>query len=234
MNFPEKLDALCQGLSPAEQANYKLLMGLAASGLSPSFDNTKSPDGNIRAFEVVSHCLTSFQPYKDRMTKNGIAWRGRPDFMTDELLASLQKEADETRKVAYAYDNHYVGPGAPIANALALSAELKGLVRLHAGNVQSTGIASYLYYEREGQGIPPHIDTDIFSLNVLLMLKHRGGGARRSCLVVFPSHDYSERIDLELGEIVILFAGSVTHAREYMAADEEVGILTFGFHPLGE
>ena len=233
MNIVDKLDALCQGLSPAEQANYKLLMGLAASGLSPSFDNTMTRR-DAEAFQTVTQCLTNFQPYKDRMTKNGIAWRGRPDFMTNELLAALQRESAETRRTAYAYDNHFVGAGAPIANELALSKDLKELVRTHAGDVLPTGIASYLYYDREGQGIPPHIDTDIFSLNVLLMLKHVGHGEKRSCLVVFPTHDYSERIDLEPGEVVILFAGSITHAREYMTAGEEVGILTFGFHPLGE
>ena len=233
MNISEKLGALCGTLSPAEQANYKLLMGLAASGLSPSFD-TRMPQRQADAFATVTECLTAFQPYRDRMTKNGIAWRGRPDFMTDELLESLQHESAKTRAQAYAYDNHYVGAGAPIANELAMSTLLKELVREHAGDVLPTGIASYLYYDHEGQGIPPHIDTDIFSLNVLLMLKHVGGGSRRSCLVVFPTPDYSERIDLEPGEIVIMFAGSVTHAREYMKANEQVAILTFGFHPLGE
>ncbi|OIQ81385.1 hypothetical protein GALL_368500 [mine drainage metagenome] len=233
MNFAEKLDALYETLSPAEKANYKLLMGLAASGLSPSL-GPQMPALQAQAFATVAQCLTAFQPYRDRMTANGIAWRGRPDFVTDALLESLQRESAQTRERAYAYDNHYVGAGAPIADKLALSAQLKALVREHAGEVLPTGIASYLYYDREGQGIPPHIDTDIFSLNVLLMLKHVGGGSRRSCLVVFPNPDYSERIDLEPGEIVIMFAGSITHAREPIQAGEQLAILTFGFHPLGE
>jgi hypothetical protein len=233
MSLSEKLNTLCQTLSPAEQANYKLLLGLAASGLSPSFDGFRSVD-NANAFGAVTQCLTTFHPYKDRMTENGIAWRGRPDFMTDDMLSSLQTEALATRPLAFAYDNHFVGAGAPIANELAVSAELKQLVQEKAGKVLPTGIASFLYYDREGQGIPPHIDTDIFSLNVLLMLKHVGGSEKRSCLVVFPPQKPPERIDLEPGEIVILFAGSMTHAREYMMAGEQVGILTFGFHPLGE
>jgi hypothetical protein len=228
----EKLHAFHESLSEAERANYKLILGLAASGLSPNFKTPASPEKR-EAFATVGETLARLQPYSARITPNGIAYRGRPAFLTDEILNSLIAEAAELRARAIPYDEHFLGTGGPIANKFAVSPELCGLVQEHAGEVQPTGVASFLFYDREGQGIEPHIDTDIFSLNVILMLKHVGGGEQRSCLVVFPPGRDPERLDLEPGEMVILFAGSITHGREFVKQDEEVGILTFGFHPLG-
>jgi hypothetical protein len=228
----DKLQAFNDSLSEAERANYKLLLGLAAGGLSPDFKTPLDPDKQ-QAFATVGETLARLQPYSARISPNGIAYRGRPDFMTDEFLGSLIDEARELRPRAFPYDEHFLGTGAPIANQLAVSPVLVDLVKAHAGDVQPTGVASFLYYDAPGQGIEPHIDTDIFSLNVILMLKHVGGGDARSCLVVFPPGGEPERLDLVPGEMVIMFAGSITHGREFVKPGEEVNILTFGFHPLG-
>ena len=228
----DKLQAFNDSLSEAERANYKLLLGLAAGGLSPDFKTPFKPEKRA-AFATVGETLARLQPYSARISPNGIAYRGRPAFMTDEVLDSLVQEAAELRPRAFPYEEHFLGTGAPIANRLAVSQELCALVKAHAGDVQPTGVASFLYYDAPGQGIEPHIDTDIFSLNVILMLKHVGGDADRSCLVVFPPAGDPERLDLVPGEMVIMFAGSITHGREFVKPDEEVGILTFGFHPLG-
>jgi hypothetical protein len=122
----------------------------------------------------------------------------------------------------------------PIANKLATSDELVSLVHEHAGNVSPTGIASFLYYDEPGQGIDPHIDTDIFSLNVLLMLDHQrpAGMDSGSILVMFPPHAEPQQLNLEPGEMVIFFAGSIAHGRKRIQPDESVSILTFGFKPL--
>lgn len=228
----EKLQAFNDSLSEAERANYKLLLGLAAGGLSPDFKTPFTPKQRA-AFTTVGETLARLQPYRARINRNGIAYRGRPDFMTDEVLGSLIQEATALRPRAVPFEEHFLGTGAPIANRMAVSPQLCALVRQHAGDVQPTGVASFLFYDAPGQGIEPHIDTDIFSLNVILMLKHVGGGDPRSCLVVFPPGDEPERLDLVPGEMVIMFAGSITHGREYVKPGEEVGILTFGFHPLG-
>jgi hypothetical protein len=228
----DKLQAFNESLTEAERANYKLLLGLAAGGLSPDFRTPSRPEKRA-AFDTVGETLARLQPYSARISPNGIAYRGRPDFMTDEVLRSLIEEAEVLRPRAIPYEEHFLGTGAPIANRMAVSAELGGLVKAHAGDVQPTGVASFLFYDAPGQGIEPHIDTDIFSLNVILMLKHVGGGDQRSCLVVFPPGREPERLDLVPGEMVIMFAGSITHGREFVKPDEEVAILTFGFHPLG-
>lgn len=239
----EKLRAFNDTLSGAEQANYKLLLGLAAGGLAPDLeklpdaaDSDGPTDGGLgEAFDTVTETLAQLQPYRDRIKSNGIAYRGRPGFMTDKLLASLQAEAVMVRRGASRFDEHFLGCGGPLADKLATSDTLATFVRTHAGDVRATGVASFLFYDEPGQGIDPHIDTDVFSLNVLLMLRHSQEDPERgSALVVFPPRGQPERLELEPGEIVVMFAGSVAHARERMRNGESVCILTFGFHPLGE
>lgn len=231
-NLVDKLSKFNAILNEAEQANYKLLLGLAAGALSPKFESPIIKKDK-RAFNTVGECLAKLQPYSHRITANGIAWRGRPPFMTDQLLADLQREAREIRKDAIDNVDHFLGCGAPIANYSSTSNDLIRLVREHAGEVLPTGVASFIFYDRAGQGIDPHIDTDIFSLNVILMLEHVIGVGAPSNLVLFPPNSPPERVDLQVGEIIIMFAGSIAHGREYIKPGEKVSILTFGFHPLG-
>lgn len=228
----EKLRRFNADLNEAEQANFKLLLGLAAGGLAPGLRRPLD-EAAAAAFDTVSDTLSKLQPYSKRISHNGIAYRGRPEFMTTELLEALQTEAQDLRPSAIRCDEHFLGCGAPIANKLAVSPELTSFVKANAGDVKPTGIASYLFYDEVGQGIDAHIDTDIFSLNVLLMLQHRYRSSDRSALVLLPSRSVPERLELEPGEIVIMFAGSVAHGRERLKQHEAVSILTFGFHPLG-
>lgn len=228
-----KLVRFNEALTDAEKANFKLLLGLAAGGLMPGFARPTEPAA-LTALDMVSDALAALQPYSKRISADGIAYRGRPPLMTDELLARLQREARELRPSASRFEEHFLGCGAPLANELAVSDELCAFVREHAGYVEPTGVASFLYYDEEGQGIDPHIDTDIFSLNVLLMLEHHyAEDGPPSTLMVFPPRSEPRRLDLAPGEIVVMFAGSIAHGRERVRAGESVSILTFGFHPLG-
>jgi hypothetical protein len=229
-----KLKDFNGSLTEAEKANFKLLLGLSAGGLMTDFHRPEKVD-KARAIDTVTETLSKLQPYSGRISKNGIAYIGRPNFMTDNLLKDLQNEASSIRPTAIRFDEHFLGCGAPIANQLSISKELLEFVQLHAGDVKSTGVASFLFYDEEGQGIDPHIDTDIFSLNVLLMLSHEESQNHNhnSALFVFPPGEQPERINLIPGEIVIMFAGSIAHGRQRMKKGESVSILTFGFHPLG-
>ncbi|MDB5141175.1 MAG: hypothetical protein JWR12_3091 [Mucilaginibacter sp.] len=222
-------------LNRAEKANFKLLLGLSAGGLISDFSRPNSSH-KAKAIDTVTETLSKLQPYSGRISKNGVAYIGRPDFMTNELLSSLQDEARSVRPFATKFDEHFLGRGAPIANELSTSKMLLNFVLSHTGEVKSTGVASFLFYDEEGQGIDPHIDTDIFSLNVILMLSHedQNNPNHNSALFVFPPGEKPERIDLNPGDMVIMFAGSIAHGRQRMKKSESVSILTFGFHPLGE
>lgn len=231
IDIVDKLIRFNSGLNEAEQANFKLLLGLAAGGLAPDFERP-SDQSSAKSFDTVSNTLARLQPYSSRLTDGGVAYRGRPSFLTEQLLTDLQGEARALRPQAIRSAEHFLGYGAPIANRLAISMELLQHVREYAGDVESTGIASFLYYDEEGQGIEPHIDTDIFSLNVLLMLHHEHQIEPTSSLVIFPPGEQARRYRLVPGEMLILFAGSIAHGRERMKQGESVGILTFGFKPI--
>jgi hypothetical protein len=235
IELASKLKKFNSDLTEAEKANFKLLLGLSAGGLLPDFKRPESRN-TVRALDTVTEALSKLQPYSNRISKNGIAYKGRPSLMTDELLKDLQEEAISVRADATRFDEHFLGCGAPIANKLAVSDQLVDFVQLHAGDVKPTGVASFLFYDEEGQGIDPHIDTDIFSLNVILMLSHEECQNKNhdSALYVFPPGENPERIDLKPGDMVIMFAGSIAHGRQRMKKGESVSILTFGFHPLGE
>jgi hypothetical protein len=219
-------------LTPAEVINFKLILGLAAGGLADGFKIPLDHE-NVIAFQLIREELLSLSQVKLRVGLSGVVWQGRPNFLTDVVLQDLIEEAKELRKKAAKFDNHFISPGASIANRLATSFELYELVSKYAGTVKPTGVASILYYEDEGQGIPPHIDTDIFSLNVILMLEHRCDAIPDpSALVVFPPNDSPKRIHLASGEMVIMYAGSIIHGREPLHKNEQVTIITFGFQPI--
>jgi hypothetical protein len=222
----EKLNTLANGFNGAELDNYKLLLGIAAGGLAPHGDFPET-GSRAQAFETVLRCLAKIQP-------TGALWRGRPDFMTDELLSQLQAEAEERRKSATRHDRYNLGCGGELADQYAVSAPLVDLVNTYAPNMMPTGIASYLFYDQEGLGLSPHIDTEIFTLNAILMLKHEYTLSPPSHLLLFPVDQPPQRVLLSPGEIILLYAGGTVHAREDMKTGETVHLLTVGFKPVGQ
>ena len=221
-------------LTTEEIGCYKLLLSLASGAIAPDFIINHSSDAEEK-LKVIKKSLLDISRVKDKISDKEIAWIGRPSFMTEELLQSLIDESVQLRENAVECNGHFLGTGAPLANQLAMSAELTSFVQQYAGNATPTGVASFLYYDIEGQGIPPHVDTNVFSLNVILMLRHENidniDEHNLSHLVVFPNNEEIKRIRLQAGEMVILFAGNVIHAREKVHKNEVVSILTFGFQP---
>lgn len=224
-----RLADLHGSLSPAEQANLKLILGLSAGHLVPERDPR-----SLRGRGAVSEALELLCPY-EVSNPRGAQFRGRPELMTDELLTTLIAEAEEVGASAVPFDEHYLGCGGPVADKLATSPELTALVRSVVPGAEPTGIASYLFYRDAGQGIIPHIDTDIFSLNVLLMLAHEtpADATSASALYMHYPDGSEERFQLTPGEVVIFLAGTQAHSRTPIAEGERVTILTFGFMPQG-
>lgn len=220
----EDLAAILGGMRPrldsAELENYKLLLCMAAGGLAPRGASPRSA-AQTDAFRAVLTCL------KD-MRIGGTMWRGRPGFLTDGLLSELQRESRHTREIAKPTDRYLLGCGGQVADRFAMNDQLAELVAGQFPGVHPTGIASYIYYDSEGQGLDPHVDTEIYAVNVILMLEHVHFG-RSSHLLVYDEDVAPERIQLNPGELLILNAGSVVHAREDMGQGERVGILTIGF-----
>jgi hypothetical protein len=220
----DKFTALSERLDAHELDNYKLLLGIAAGGLAPHGHMPTPGSEKDRAFDLVLRCLAKIQP-------TGVLWRGRPDFMDDQLLGGLQREAELGRSHAITHDRYFLGCGGPIADRLAKSRELTELVDSFAEDMEATGIASYLWYDAPGCGLSPHIDTEVFTLNVILMLSHQYPPGEPSHLVLYPVGEKAERVLLRPGEILLLYAGGTVHAREDVQPGEAVSLLTFGFRP---
>src|SRR5579862_8490827 len=103
-SLAEKFVAFASTCSDEERDICKLLLGLAAGGLNthPQFATSLA----TKAFEAVRTSAARLQPYNHRIPANGIPWRGRPDFMSDETLRELINEAESIRPRAMRYDDH--------------------------------------------------------------------------------------------------------------------------------
>jgi hypothetical protein len=235
-----KLETLGGDLNDAERAGLKFLLGLACAGLltdeqrraAASGGTVAAGTGAPSARDVVVSSLANLQPHRDRITSTGIAWRGRPAFITDEVLRRMQAESRDQRAQAQRFDEYYVVTAGPTAQAISATDEFRALVSTHTGGpVVSTGKTNYAYYDEVGLGIEPHIDTDEYPINTILLLEHQYR-AEPSNLVLYPKGLPPQRILLEPGELIIFFADSVVHQRERMKEGEVLRIAAFGFHPI--
>lgn len=235
IDLSEKFRGFNGTLTAEEKTNFKFLLEFAAAGLAPG---CAKPQGGLNAvaFDTVSDTLARLEPYSGQISRNGVAYRGRPEIMTDELLTALQTEARAFRPPSAARSDAVFlgcGGGAPIASELAVSSKLSSFVREHAGPVEPTGIANFIYYDEPGQRTDPHVDTDLFALNALVMLEHEYVTEPQAGLVLFPPHSEPERFELVPGEVIIMFAASIDHGREHIQPGERISIVCFGFQPLG-
>jgi hypothetical protein len=216
----EKICALAESLDDKELARYRLMLGVAAGGLAPH-GNVPSDLEKVQAFKTILQCLA-------RIQKTGIAYRGRPPFLTDDLLSRLQTESAQMRKVAEKADRYLFTSSGPIAQELADGLALNQFINEVCPGLIPTGTSSYIYYEGKDAGLDPHIDSDSYSVNVILILEHTSpeSGSR---LITFRPDGSADRLQLAKGEGVVLYAGGTVHAREDLADGESVSLLTIGF-----
>lgn len=228
MDLAERLTQIGSTLTEAERDSFKLLLGMAAGGLVGEDGEPPEEGLHAVAFDTTLRCISNLQPHYRQVPSNGVVYRGRPDFLTDELLDALRAEATQVRPQAERFDDHYVTSGAPLASEIAVSSELYDVLSAHAGHIQATARANYLYYDEPGLGIDPHVDKDTFSLNTILMLRH-DYDSQPSALVLYPAGREPERIYLQPGEMISMYADSIAHARERVREGESIGIVAFGF-----
>jgi hypothetical protein len=161
---------------------------------------------------------------------------GRPPFIDDDRLAALVQEARALRADAQPTGDDpgqagqfYASPG-PAARALVVERGWREIFRRELGFApRSPYHAGYLYYDRPGAGIVPHVDDPEFAVNVLLMVQRSNGASQGSATVLHPPEAAPLRVVLAPGEAVLLEAAGLVHGREPMAPGEQVTVLTMGF-----
>jgi hypothetical protein len=215
----EKIVALTTDLSGEELAKCKLLLGVAAGGLAPH-GQAPGDAASAAALKTVIRCLSKMQP-------SGIAWRGNPDFIDEPTMDRVRAEAAVRRTDAEKVDRYLLAAGRSHAKSLIESESFNQFLRTNFPALKPSGLATYIYYEGAGSGLDPHLDSDSFSVNLILVLEHNYQ-TNPSHLVVYGSDSEPERILLAPGEAVILYAGSTIHAREDLQENERVTLLTIG------
>jgi hypothetical protein len=166
----------------------------------------------------------------------GYALLGRPPFLTDEWLERLAEEARALRPEAQPTGTnegqggqHYASPG-PAARKLVVQRGWRELIARELGCEPVPPYhAGYLFYDRPGAGIVPHVDDPEFAINVILMVSRSPTGSQASATVLHPPDGPPQRVVLAPGEAVLLEADGLVHAREPMREGERVTVLTMGF-----
>jgi hypothetical protein len=224
----EKLVDLSGDLDIYERFNLHLLLSVAVGGLAPT--GTVPIDGDRGAAWAAGVRTLS------RLAPAGLAYVGRPDFVDDQLLRALRSEAMAQEALAHRTGPQELAPGASVATKLSSDPRLVSHVAdLLGQRVQPTGISSYLYYNRDGDHLYPHVDTEIFAVNCIIMLEHSAiMRDMASSLIVFSPGGQLERVPLEIGEMAVLRASGTVHGREAVKGEERVVILTVGLEAVDD
>lgn len=232
---PSRMDAFIGSLSIGERRALKLRLSDQIAGFFDAGNRLRDDDPAQRArFDLLARTLHGLTPDAGTIPANGIAYRGRPDWLTPALLHELQREAGQRRELPLDRIDHYLGCGGRHADLLSVSPQILDFVGAQVGPVAATGIASYLYYDRAGLGIRPHVDTEVFSVNLMLMLRHaHTPGVEPSATVVFPAGRHAEHYRLQPGEVMLMHGSSVIHTRSPVQPGEDIHLLTIGFNRLG-
>ncbi|MDX8161350.1 hypothetical protein SLJ89_19655, partial [Acinetobacter pittii] len=107
---------------------------------------------------------------------------------------------------------------------IALSNELNELVTTYTTQSTPTGIASYLFYEKVGEGLAAHVDTTSFSINVNINLWHEAVGNKNSFLYAFDINgEKMRKYYFKPGEIMITYGDSIVHGRSQLSVNESIG-----------
>lgn len=187
---------------------------------------------------TILKSLVQIQPYNSRIKDFGLAYKGRPTFMTDDLLYALIKESEEYKLKAKANFNQYIYQvetenNEYVCETFANSSDLLDLVTSHAGPVIPSFITSYIYYFNEGNDSKPHVDNAFTSITVMVGLKHEfpDRTINSSSSFIYWANKKPLHYRLLPGEIAIFFGCTVIHGRTPVKKDESINSLLISFRP---
>ena len=228
LNFAE-MDALKHALSLVSVAE-----------LEDTFNIPRNPE-KLKLFNSSLQNIIDMQPFKARVPPFGILYRGRPDFMTDQLLAELKKESGQFKSSAWPiYPNDHTqylyrpdtADSSTVAEQLGASAEVHKLVEKYAGKVLKSYITNYIYYYKEGHCSTPHVDNVFTSVTAMIGVEHDFSNSRHSKSVCYWPHLGRYDYQLAPGEISIFFGVCTLHGRTPLVEDENITSLLLSYRPI--
>ena len=235
---PEAILSFVEGLSLDEIDALKYQLSLAAvETLENRFEINQSESVRRSFFNILRN-IHLIQPFRDRVPPYGIAYRGHPDFLTNDLLKKLQDESSIFRPYAVKNFGQFIyqldtPDSSTVGEKLEGSQELLKFVTQHAGPCLPSYISSYIYYDIEGECSAPHVDNAFTGITVMIGLRHESEIYNKSSASVsywpdFPRLDYQ----LKPGEISIFYGVSVLHGRTPVLAGELVHSMLLSFRPV--
>jgi hypothetical protein len=229
VSFPEVVRALSQGmlelsgsLSLPGRHVQRLLLGCALRRLVPREHLPRGRDLNLAAIVLAGLA---------RLQSDTVLYLGRPEFLTDELLRSLQDEAVESRASAEVIHHWCTADLGQAALSFVESEGLRTLVSRLAGPTAPTGHGKYVYCDEQQSGVGVHLHTQPFAVNVELKLVHEHPGAEPGQLVLWPPYSDQQRFEVWPGEMVLWFNGGVPHTREEPHPGESMTAVSVFFEP---
>ena len=154
-----------------------------------------------------------------------------PEFLSDEMLRSLQDEAVASEAGATVIHHWCTADIGPAAHRFVESDGLRTLVSRLAGPMDPTGYGKYVYCDEEVSGVGVHLHTQPFAVNVELKLAHEHPAGEPGQLVLWPPHAEKHRFEVWPGEIVLWFNGNVPHTREEPRPGEKMTAVSVFFEP---
>lgn len=233
---PKHSDPLSEFVCTLTIDERRVLKGKLSKTIPLYFDNNNnlsfSEKFSEKNFNHLAATLRAISPNCRSIPRNGVIFRGFPDWLKGNTLLNLQRESETRRLEPLDRIDHYLGCGGRYADQLSVDESLIKFVEQKVREkIKATGVASYLYYDKPGLGIKPHVDTDVFSINMMLMLKHDcKDNESRSATLIFPESSATESHRLDIGEVMLMYGGAVIHSRSIIIEDENVCLLTIGFN----
>jgi len=234
---PATIVELANRLNPDELDALKYRLSIAAiSEMENTFDCSLDAV-KIERFNSVLHCLATIQPFAHRVQDYGIAYIGRPSFISDEVLLSLQDEAVRFRSNARVNGKQFISPVdtpncCTECEKLEASSELHDFVTSVAGPCLQSYVSNYLYYDTKGQCSEPHVDNAFTAITVMLCLRHDSAESVKSSSSVSYWPDKPRlSYNLNPGELSIFFGTCALHGRTPVRDGEIVNSLLISFRP---
>jgi acyl-CoA synthetase (AMP-forming)/AMP-acid ligase II len=219
----ERLLGLARADGEAGRLAWKLFLGCAREALVPYRHLPHGPDREPA--EVVLKAL-------GELMGDTPLYVGRPAFVTDELLERLRAEAAERRSAATLDQGMLMASPGEAARRFAYRDEMRELLAGLGQRVEASGAGKYVYCDPTAKGPGEHLHEMPFVLNVELSLEHVSPGRPGAQIVLCPPFGAARPVRTRPGELVVWFAGSVSHARDEIAAGERLTGLSMFYEPV--